>query len=214
MKLKVFTLRFDPLLGAFDDEALENWQLDKDVLDVSEHLFHHGGLPVWTFLIRYTDGRPSASPRSTAPDHRAVLPEVDQPLFDALRRWRNDRAQRDEALENWKLDQDVSEHLFHHGGLPNRWPGGSASRRPVSRWRDAEMERVGEPGGGGRGGSESRRPAARWHAAEMERWRDAELERVGETPTLPGAVKLLVSRPRTQGDPGSVLKTPHPAPHA
>ena len=96
MKLKVFSLRLDPTSGIFDDTDLQAWQLDKDVIDVTEHLLHVGGAPVWCLLLRYIDGRPGPRrPATEEVDPRTQVPLANQPLFDTLRRWRNERAKRD-----------------------------------------------------------------------------------------------------------------------
>lgn len=69
-----------------------------DALDATEHWFVHDGVPTLTMVVRYRD-MPAASaarhtPERTAepviemePEHRAV--------FEALRKWRNERAKRD-----------------------------------------------------------------------------------------------------------------------
>lgn len=93
MKLKVFTLRLSAETGAFDDQEMQGFLEDKDVLDVSEHMLTHGGEPVWAFLVRYTQAQ--GSKRAARPDYRATLNAADQALFDTLRRWRNERAKKD-----------------------------------------------------------------------------------------------------------------------
>ncbi len=46
MFLKVFTLRQDPETGVFDDTDLQEFQEEREILDLTEHLVVRDGVPV------------------------------------------------------------------------------------------------------------------------------------------------------------------------
>lgn len=98
MKLKVFTLRMDPDTGTFDDAPVTAFLAEREALAVSDHFFVHEERPTWALLVSYRDGAgpPARGQRGPAPpEPDAVVPEADKAVFEALRRWRNDRAKRD-----------------------------------------------------------------------------------------------------------------------
>lgn len=45
MKLKIFTLKFSESSGGFDDEPVQNFITDKEVVEYSEHFFVHEKTP-------------------------------------------------------------------------------------------------------------------------------------------------------------------------
>lgn len=53
MKLKIFTLRLNPVTGFFDDGELVNFQLGKDVIEISEHFLVHEKTPTLLLVLRY-----------------------------------------------------------------------------------------------------------------------------------------------------------------
>ena len=98
MKLKVFTLVFDPEKGHFEDRNLVEYLANRPVISVFEHFFEYDGLPYWTIMVGHreeeTDQRGGG--RSTERTNwRAILPEPEQTTFEVLRRWRNERAKRE-----------------------------------------------------------------------------------------------------------------------
>ncbi len=94
MKLKVFTLRLDPSTGAFDDGPMVAFLAEREVLSVYEHFVVHEGQPLWSLLVSYADPPTPGGPRpkQTRAPPEATLTDEARPLYDALRRWRNDRA--------------------------------------------------------------------------------------------------------------------------
>ena len=99
MKLKVFTMIYEPGDG-FDDGAMHAFLQDKLVLSVQEHFFIHEQVPAWALLVSYRDNaRPGERERTAGVDaqldSRAEVAKEDQPLFDALRKWRNERSKRE-----------------------------------------------------------------------------------------------------------------------
>lgn len=95
MRVAVMTLGFDAERGEFDAEALDRWQADKDVIEVREHFFVHEGAPRWALMLSYRDADGEQRGRKEARDWRLEVAEVDRPLYDALRTWRRERAERD-----------------------------------------------------------------------------------------------------------------------
>jgi superfamily II DNA helicase RecQ len=102
-KVKVFTLLWDDEQGGFDDSALTEFLEVRDVLDLKEQFFLHGNQPVWALMLTYRDqpeqrwpqqrgqeraGRAGRPLKSNPPD---LEPQA-RPIYEALRRWRNDLA--------------------------------------------------------------------------------------------------------------------------
>jgi len=132
MHLKAFTLRLDPATGLFDDGAMEEHLAGREVMDVYEHLFHQEGEPVWAILVTCRDAAGTALARGTPDreDPRKRLSRPDRELFDALRRWRNERAAR-EGRPAYVL-------------FTNRQLAAIATARPGSLEALREVEGVGE----------------------------------------------------------------------
>ncbi len=93
MKLKVFTLRFSDSTGGFNDEPLQDFIADKEVIEFTEHFFVHERTPYLTVLLAYRslseDGRRRPA---SAPDLRRELDDSEKETFDALKAWRLARA--------------------------------------------------------------------------------------------------------------------------
>lgn len=97
MKLRIFTFRFAPEQGGFDDGALVEFLDTREALSVQEHFFVHELVPTLVLVVSYRDiPRPGERDRAreAASDARAELDGPAQAVFDALRRWRNERARR------------------------------------------------------------------------------------------------------------------------
>ena len=97
VKLKVFTLRLEPGGQAFDDSSLVEFLADREALSVHEHFFVQERIPTWALLVSYRD-LPSEGPGRTRQRQRdwwAELAEDERPAFEALRRWRSERAKRE-----------------------------------------------------------------------------------------------------------------------
>ncbi len=101
MKVRVFTLRLDPSTGRFGDAEVADFFASHDALTVSEHFFTFDGTPTLALVVRYRDA-PSVpvaarrdAPRSGGGPPPLTIAEPDRGLFEALRKWRNERAKRD-----------------------------------------------------------------------------------------------------------------------
>ena len=108
MKVKALTLPWRE--DGFDTEALDRFVAGHDVLAVSEHFFMLDGLPSWALLLTYRPLSPSfahahgGQPGVTGPigpmgqptvDNGLVVGPDERPRYEALRRWRADRARQD-----------------------------------------------------------------------------------------------------------------------
>ncbi len=94
MKIRVFSLPFDRGTGSFDDTPVQTFLEDNEALSVSDHMFTVDGVPTLALVVTL---RPAARVRPPVhlPHPPATPVEVaapDQPLYDSLRSWRNDRA--------------------------------------------------------------------------------------------------------------------------
>ena len=98
MLASVLTLRFDPVLEAFDDGPLQEFLRAKEVHAIREHFFVRDGVPYLAVLVTY--GLPPAAAlaehparaQGREPSWRSQVSEEDLPLFNALRDWRSERA--------------------------------------------------------------------------------------------------------------------------
>ena len=63
MKVRVFTLRFDPARGGFDDDALREWMDSVEVVETETFFFEHERAPWMSLVVSYRpiDEAPSAA---------------------------------------------------------------------------------------------------------------------------------------------------------
>lgn len=105
MLTRVFTLRFNGLLDAFDDAPLRDFIKDKEVIAVRDHFFLRQDQPYLVVIVNYTlkpipteaaTARP-ANQKTKQKDEswREYVAEADVPLFNALRDWRMARSKRE-----------------------------------------------------------------------------------------------------------------------
>ena len=99
MHAKVITLHPDPDTGCFDDAELQDFLGGRELLSLSDHFYIHQGRPTLALLLTW---RPAPSPRVERASHdeprtdpAADLSDDERPVYEALRRWRNERAKRD-----------------------------------------------------------------------------------------------------------------------
>ena len=96
MKLKVFTLRFNESAGGFDDEIVQTFTEDKEILDYAPYFYHHDRIPCLTLVISYRHilaDEKRVRPRSQPPGSN--LDPAERGVFDALRTWRMVRAREE-----------------------------------------------------------------------------------------------------------------------
>ncbi len=132
MKLKIFTLRLDPATGKFDDKDLAEFQLGKDMIEVSEHFLVHEKTPTLVLVVRYRelpDGA-HASPEAVRKDWRAELDDPGKRIYDEMRLWRGRKAKR----------EGMPPYLI----LNNRELAELAMKRPASLAMLREIDGIGE----------------------------------------------------------------------
>ena len=138
MLVRVFTLRFDPVLGGFDDGDLRDFLKDKEVLSVRDHFFVKDETPYLTVIATYNLLRPEAeeparserSARDRRDAWRELLEEQDWPIFNELRDWRNKQA-REEGIPAYVI-------------CTNRQLADIAHRKPDSLSKLATVEGLGK----------------------------------------------------------------------
>jgi ATP-dependent DNA helicase RecQ len=102
MLAAVITLRFNPVLGGFDDAELRRFIVDKEVLSIREHFFVYEHLPHIAFTVVYRPvalaAERQATPAGARPrdeSWRKLLAEQDIPIFNQMRDWRAEKAKDD-----------------------------------------------------------------------------------------------------------------------
>jgi superfamily II DNA helicase RecQ len=98
MYVKVVTLRYEERLQGFPEAALREAAAGREVLEVRDHFFLHGGVPHLALVLLLGDGAGESGyrPRNpNAPDPEEGIAEERRPLYRELKRWRNERAKAD-----------------------------------------------------------------------------------------------------------------------
>ena len=99
MDVRVITLRYAEGIQGFPEDALRRACAGREVLDVSEHYFVHGGIPHLSLVVKMASasavGGAVWKDRVPAPDLEVGLTDGQKQLFRALKKWRNERAQQD-----------------------------------------------------------------------------------------------------------------------
>ncbi len=96
MKLKIFTLRFCEKQEGFNDDELQQFTVDKEIIEFAQHFFTLEKQPFLTVIISYRDKPPENGYKSVhKQDPRAELDERERQLYDVLRNWRTVRAKQE-----------------------------------------------------------------------------------------------------------------------
>jgi len=103
MCARILTLRYDPLLDAFDEGPLGDFLKDRRVIGLRDHFFLTEAGPRLVLVLRYEPheevegpGRePGEKKKANSEKWRELLTPADLPLFNTLREWRRERAHRD-----------------------------------------------------------------------------------------------------------------------
>lgn len=95
MLVRVLTLRFNPVLGGFDDRVLSEFLVDKELIGIVEHFFEHDGASYLALVIKFNCaeavGREFGLSRKQG--WREMLQESELGLFGLLREWRTKKSQ-------------------------------------------------------------------------------------------------------------------------
>jgi ribonuclease D len=105
MLIKIFTLKFSPGVEGFDDEKIRLFMVGNEIISVREHFFIKDNVPYWTLLLAYNPGSFSKIPEqesqpsktSQKDEYRKYLTEDSEPLYEALRDWRNTSAKNEKV---------------------------------------------------------------------------------------------------------------------
>jgi superfamily II DNA helicase RecQ len=139
VKLKVFTFRFSESLDGFDDEPLQNFLSNKEIIEFHHHFFIHAKTPYLTVIIAYRDQTPKGTQKhARKPDPRQRLDDFEKETYDALRTWRAARAVQ-EGIPPYMIANN--KQLAHMVRLK------AASKSDLSRVSgigDAKIEKYGE----------------------------------------------------------------------
>ncbi|MCM0604472.1 MAG: HRDC domain-containing protein [Xanthomonadaceae bacterium] len=106
MLLKIFSLKFDALMGEFDDSSIQAFSRDKEVLQITDHLLIRNEIPYLILIIKYYPFRKEAQKSITPPqggdekkrvkeEWKKDLNDSDMVLFNQLRDWRAERCKKD-----------------------------------------------------------------------------------------------------------------------
>ena len=101
MQVRVVTLRFDPVLEAFDDSPLQELLKGREVFTIRDHFFVRNGVPYLAVVVTcglkppVEEPKPLEKGRGREESWRALVSAEDLPLFNTLREWRAERARRE-----------------------------------------------------------------------------------------------------------------------
>lgn len=88
MELRILTIAFDDVMEGFPDEVINEFCINKEVLDMQAHFFQKKGQFYWSVAIRY----------KVVLDQKDRLPELDETqkkLYDQLRIWRKEQGAKE-----------------------------------------------------------------------------------------------------------------------
>jgi len=91
MLIRTITLSFNPVTEQFDEEELQAFIKDKEILTLREHFFINQETPYLVVFLTYRTGRHSVADTVGPKDKeswRKLLSNDQLPLFDTLREWR------------------------------------------------------------------------------------------------------------------------------
>jgi ATP-dependent DNA helicase RecQ len=95
MLVHIFTLKFHAATERFDDEEFQEFIKDKGVLSVREHFFLNQTVPYLVLIVTYLPGADTQPSQKKKEKWRESLTNEQIPMFDALRKWRAERAKQD-----------------------------------------------------------------------------------------------------------------------
>lgn len=91
METAIITIPFDPAKEVFDDEEFKRFLMNKKVKRLQPEFFQTPGKAYWTVFTEYETLLDDKGPRKKSP----ALSEPQQALFDKLRIWRTEKAEKE-----------------------------------------------------------------------------------------------------------------------
>jgi len=96
MRIRIVTLKFNSVTEQFDEDELQEFIKDKEILSAREYFFLKHETPYLVVFITYLPGdRDLASGKKQKDSWKNLLSDDQLPLFDALRDWRAERAKQE-----------------------------------------------------------------------------------------------------------------------
>lgn len=89
MEIRILTIPFDPDKEIFQDEELTRFLLNKRVKSLRPEFFQINGRPYWSVFIEYETVLSQKIPKSD------LLDEPQNLLFQRLRQWRKEKAEKE-----------------------------------------------------------------------------------------------------------------------
>jgi ATP-dependent DNA helicase RecQ len=137
IQVKVFTMPFNFQLGIFDDEELNNFVKDKELVSVSDYLFQRDEVPYLTLVVKYKPLSMVLTSKGKAQDKtggneewKKLLDDDTMPLFNTLRQWRNEKSKK----------EGVPPYII----LNNKQLAEVCQRRPQSNYELMKVEGIGK----------------------------------------------------------------------
>ena len=100
MLIKIFTLPFNSVKNRFDDDLLNEFMREHEVLTVRDYLFTRHEEPFLTLVVTYRipeldESRKKPNQEKAEEDWRELLTDADMGMFSLLREWRGKRSKKD-----------------------------------------------------------------------------------------------------------------------
>lgn len=103
LRIKLFTLKYDISLGAFDDSGIRRFLANKQLISVKEYYFEFDGYPHIAILLEYSsEASEGPANRETSKNQKRSnwdmsdeLDKSDKLLYESLKEWRKERATAD-----------------------------------------------------------------------------------------------------------------------
>ena len=89
MKIRIITLRFDPILDGFDESEFQDFLKDKEILAIDHYSIVREHQPYLIFIVQYrtpvVDEKIGQIAKKKDDAWREIMDKEDLPLFEALR---------------------------------------------------------------------------------------------------------------------------------
>ena len=98
--VEVFTLPFSEEVRGIDTQEVKDFLSERELLSFSDHFFVHQGVPYLLLVVSFRERSSSpkgsrAKGREEKKDWKRGLTEEEKSLYEVLRSWRRERAQRE-----------------------------------------------------------------------------------------------------------------------